>query len=74
MCTYHGAKALGVQNYGLEPGCNADLVVLDACSPSAAIVGQVEKNYVFKAGQLMASSWVKSEIFNGTQLQEVQNY
>ena len=72
MSTYHGAKALGLQNYGLEPGCNADMVVLDAPSPSAAIVGQVEKNYVFKAGRLMASSWVKSEIFNGTQLQEVQ--
>ena len=73
MSTYHGAKALGLQNYGLEPGSNADLVVLDAPSPSAAIVGQVEKNYVFKSGQLMASSWVKSEIFNGTQLKEVQN-
>jgi len=72
MSTHNGAKALGLQNYGLEPGCNADLVVLDAPSPSAAIVGQVEKNYVFKAGRLMASSWVKSEIFNGTQLQEVQ--
>lgn len=72
MSTYHGAKALGLQNYGLEPGCKADLVVLDALSPSAAIVGQAEKNYVFKDGRLMASSWVKSEIFNGTQLQEVQ--
>jgi cytosine deaminase len=72
MSTLNGAKALGLQNYGLEPGCNADLVVLDAPSPSAAIVGQVEKNYVFKAGRLMASSWVKSEFFNGTQLQEVQ--
>lgn len=72
MSTYHGAKALGLQNYGLEPGCKADLVVLDAPSPSAAIVDQAEKNYVFKDGRLMASSWVKSEIFNGTQLQEVQ--
>jgi hypothetical protein len=35
-------------------------------------VDQAEKNYVFKDGRLMASSWVKSEIFNGTQLQEVQ--
>ncbi len=73
MSTYHGAKALGLQNYGLETGCIADLVVLDAASPSAAIVGQVEKNYVFKAGRLMASSWVKSEIFNSNQLQEAQN-
>lgn len=73
MSTDNGAKALGLENYGLEPGCIADLVILDAPSPSAAIVGQVEKNYVFKAGRLMASSWVKSDTFNGIQLQEVQN-
>ncbi len=73
MSTFNGAKALGLQNYGVEPGCIADLVVLDAPSPSAAIVGQVEKNYVFKAGRLMASSWVKSELLNGSHLQEVQN-
>lgn len=72
MGTYHGAQALGLGDYGLDPGCRADMVVLDAVSPSAAIVGQVEKNYVFKAGRLMASSWVQSHIFNGTQLGQVQ--
>jgi hypothetical protein len=48
------------------------MVVLDAASPSAAIVGQVEKNYVFKAGRLMASSWVHSQLYNGSQLEEIQ--
>lgn len=70
MSTYNGAKALGLKNYGLEVGCQADLVVLDAFSPSAAVVGLVEKNFVFKAGRLMASSRVISEMYNGTNLDE----
>jgi len=65
MSTCNAAKALRLQNYGLEKGCVADLVVLDALSASAAVVGQVEKSYVFKAGHLMAASKVISEIYNG---------
>jgi cytosine deaminase len=56
MSTYNAAKALRLPSYGLEKGCTADLVVLDAPTPSAAIVGQAEKRYVFKAGRLMAKS------------------
>ena len=52
MSTTHAARALRLNNYGLEVGCAADFVVLDAPSPSAAIVNQAEKNYVFKAGRL----------------------
>ena len=72
MSTYNGAQALRLQDYGLKPGCNADLVVLNAPSPSAAIIGQAEKSYVFKAGRLMAASKVVSEVYNGTQLSEIQ--
>lgn len=65
MSTYNAARALRLPDYGLEPGCHADMVVLDAPSPSAAIAGQVEKHYVFKAGRLMAASKVISELYNG---------
>jgi len=64
MGTYGGAKALRLPDYGLQAGCRADLVVLDAPSPSAAIVSQAEKNYVFKAGRLVARSRVVSEAIN----------
>jgi cytosine deaminase len=64
MATYGGAKAIGLEDYGLQPGCKADMVVLDAPTPSAAIVGQVEKNYVFKSGCLMAASHTITERFN----------
>lgn len=66
MSTYNGAKALRLQDYGLEKGCQADLVVLDAPSPSAAIVNQAEKLYVFKAGRLMAANQVVNRLCNGT--------
>jgi cytosine deaminase len=66
MSTYNGAKALRLQGYGLEKGCKADLVVLDAPSAPAALVGQVEKLYVFKAGRLMAANQVVNQLYNGT--------
>lgn len=66
MSTYNGAKALRLPNYGLEKGCQADLVVLDAPSASAAIANQAEKRYVFKAGRLMAANQVVNQSFNGT--------
>jgi cytosine deaminase len=61
MGTFNGARALRIENYGLEPDCMADLVVLDAPSASAAVVGQSEMRYVFKAGRLIATNKVVSE-------------
>lgn len=63
MCTARAAKILGLKNYGLSTGCQADLVVLDAPSPSAAIVGQVEKLFVMKAGSLVARNRVESMLY-----------
>ena len=54
MSTSNAARALHLPKYGLQPGCIADMVLLDAPSASAAVVGQAEKSYVFKAGQLRA--------------------
>ena len=65
MATINGAGAIGLADYGLEPGCVADLVVLDASCPSAAVIHQVEKRYVFKAGILMAENQLVSTLHNG---------
>jgi cytosine/creatinine deaminase len=62
MSTMNAAKALRLKGYGLEQSCAADFVVLDAPSPSAAIVDQAENPFVFKAGRLMATSCLISEI------------
>jgi cytosine deaminase len=64
MSTFNAAKALRLPGYGFEKGCVADLVVLDAPSASAAIVGQAEKRFVFKAGRLVAANMVTSESFD----------
>ena len=63
MSTYNAAKALRLENYGLDIGCKADIVVLDTFTPSAAIVGLAEKNYVFKAGKLMAANRVVNDVY-----------
>lgn len=63
MCTYNAARILNIQNYGLEVGCQASFVVLDACSPSAAIANQAEKLLVFKEGRLVARNSQTSELF-----------
>ncbi len=72
MSTYHGAEALGLEQYGLEPDCRADLVVLDAPTPSAAVIGQTEKQYVFKGGRLMATKQHVKVSYQGSLLREKQ--
>jgi cytosine deaminase len=37
MVTVHNAAIMGLQGYGLEPGCTASLVVLDAGNPTEAL-------------------------------------
>jgi cytosine/creatinine deaminase len=52
MCTYNAARILSLPSYGLDVGNKADLVVLNASSPSSAIVDQAEKRYVIKSGRV----------------------
>jgi cytosine deaminase len=63
MSTYHAAKALKLKNYGLQVGCLADLVVLDAPSPAAAIISQSAKTYVFKFGNQVATTQILSDSY-----------
>jgi cytosine deaminase len=64
MCTENAARALRLEKYGLDIGDNADVVVLDAASPSAALVGQVEKLYVIKNGKLLVANQRKNETYS----------
>jgi cytosine deaminase len=63
MCTFNAAKALRLPNYGIYPGSQADLVVLNANCASEAIARQAEKLYIFKNGALIAANWQKSELY-----------
>ena len=54
--TYNPARILGLQGYGLEAGCNADFVLLQARDPVEAIRLRAARLRVFRRGQLIASS------------------
>jgi cytosine deaminase len=54
--TNNPARTLGLQGYGLEPGCNADFVLLQARDPVEAIRLRAARLQVFRRGQLIASS------------------
>lgn len=53
--TYGGARALGLQSYGMAPGAPADLVVVPARVPAEAVVTRPTRELVLKAGQIVAS-------------------
>lgn len=54
MMTTEGAKVLGIEDeYGIEEGTGANLVVLDEPSPQWAIIGQAERSYVIKDGEIV---------------------
>ncbi len=54
--TERGAKALGLEGYGLEPGCHADMVVLQARDPIEAIRLRATRMFVIRRGQVIAES------------------
>jgi cytosine deaminase len=52
--TYGGARALGLERYGLEAGAPADLVVVAADTPAQAVVTRPPRELVLKAGRAVA--------------------
>lgn len=56
MPTINGAQVLGVDDYGTEPGCAGDLVILDAASAADAITGKADRRFVIKRGRVVAET------------------
>jgi cytosine deaminase len=50
------AKILGLQNYGIAPGCDANLVVLQAADAFEAIRISAERLYVIRHGKIIAQA------------------
>jgi cytosine/creatinine deaminase len=50
------AKILGLQNYGIAPGCDANLVVLQAADAAEAIRISAERLYVIRRGHVIAKA------------------
>jgi cytosine deaminase len=54
--TVNGAKLLGLEGYGMEPGCHADFVVLQARNPIEAIRLRAARLHVVRRGKVIAES------------------
>ena len=52
--TVNGAKTLNLGNYGLEPGCNADMVILQASSKQEAIRLHPARLFVIRRGKVIS--------------------
>jgi cytosine deaminase len=50
------ARILGLEGYGLQPGCHADLVILDARSTIEAIRLRAVRRYVIRRGNVVSQS------------------
>lgn len=54
ICTYGGAKMMGIANYGLSAGCVADLVILPGENVVEAVVSRPADRTVVKRGRIVA--------------------
>ncbi len=54
--TYNGAKVLGVKGYGLEPGRDANMVILQAANPAEALRLKPARLFVIRRGEIIARS------------------
>jgi len=59
------ARVMGVRGYGLEPGCTADLVVLDSDSMHEALRRQAARRWVIRRGSVVASTHATTTIHRG---------
>jgi cytosine deaminase len=53
--TVNGARALGLDSFGLAPGCQADMVVLQAKDVHEAIRLRPARLHVIREGKMIAS-------------------
>ena len=54
--TYNAAKVMGLEGYGLEPGCRADMVILQAKDPHEALRLKSARLYVIRRGKIIAET------------------
>ena len=58
VVTQGGACALGITNYGLEHGCQANLVLLPAENIAAAVVDRSQRRTVISRAKIVAKDGV----------------
>ena len=56
IVTHGNARAIGLEGYGLEKGCNADLVILQARDPVEALRLKANRLTVIRRGRIVAET------------------
>ncbi|WP_311030812.1 amidohydrolase family protein [Mesorhizobium koreense] len=54
VCTYGGARTLGLENYGLSVGCAADLLLVPGETVAEAVISRPADRTVIKRGRIVA--------------------
>jgi cytosine deaminase len=54
--TTNGANVLGLESYGIEPGCHADMVILQAANPQEALRLKPARLFVIRRGKVIAET------------------
>lgn len=54
ICTFGGAAVLGLEGYGLEPGCQADCVLVEGETLAEAVAIHAPRKLALKAGRVIA--------------------
>jgi len=68
------AAILGLEGYGLEKGCNADLVILQAVDPVEALRLKANRLFVIRRGCIISSSAPVEAELNLPGRPKIQNY
>ena len=68
------AAILGLEGYGLEKGCNADLVILQAADPVEALRLKANRLFVIRRGGIISSSTPVEAELNLPGRPKTQNY
>jgi len=68
------AAILGLEGYGLEKGCNADLVILQAVDPVEALRLKANRLFVIRHGSIISSSTPVEAKLNLPGRPKTQNY
>ena len=67
MITVNSARAARLSDYGIAPGCRADMVVVDASSVHEALRLQPVRRHVIKDGREVARATVSHELLASEQ-------
>ena len=72
--THVPAAILGLEGYGLEEGCNADLVILQAKDPVEALRLKANRLFVIRRGKVISTSPPAESHLNLPGRPKIQNY